>query len=58
MKIFTTAIVLTAFVAPLAAQWAQYRTPGMPRTADGNRTSLPRRRAPPMASPNSRVCGK
>src|SRR5712691_8256234 len=35
MKIFTTAIVLTAFVTPLAAQWAQYRTPGIPRTADG-----------------------
>jgi len=35
MKIFTTAIILTAWVAPLAAQWAQYHTPGIPRTADG-----------------------
>jgi hypothetical protein len=35
MKIFTTVITLTAFVTPLAAQWAQYRTPGIPRTADG-----------------------
>ena len=35
MKIFTTVITLTAFVAPLAAQWAQYRTPGIPRAADG-----------------------
>ncbi len=35
MKILTTAIILTAFVTPLAAQWAQYRTPGIPRTADG-----------------------
>src|SRR5438477_6938431 len=35
MKIFATAIILTACVTPLAAQWAQYRTPGIPRTADG-----------------------
>src|SRR5258708_2104295 len=35
MKIFTTAIVLTAFVTPLAAQWVHYRTPGLPRSADG-----------------------
>jgi hypothetical protein len=35
MKIFTSAIVVAAFVALLAAQWAQYRTPGIPRTADG-----------------------
>ena len=35
MKIFTAAITLTACVAPLAAQWAQYRTPGIPRAADG-----------------------
>jgi hypothetical protein len=35
MKIFTTVIALTAFVTPLAAQWAQYPTPDIPRTADG-----------------------
>jgi len=35
MKISRTAIILAAFVTPLAAQWAQYRTPGIPRTADG-----------------------
>jgi hypothetical protein len=35
MNIFTIVITLTAFVTPLAAQWAQYRTPGIPRTADG-----------------------
>jgi hypothetical protein len=35
MKIFTFAVALTALVTPLAAQWAQYRTPGIPRTADG-----------------------
>ena len=35
MKIFTTVITLAAFVAPLAAQWAQYHTPGVPRTSDG-----------------------
>jgi len=35
MKIFTTVITLTACVTPLAAQWAQYPTPGIPRTADG-----------------------
>src|SRR5229473_4156045 len=35
MNIFTIVIALTAFVTPLAAQWAQYRTPGIPRTADG-----------------------
>src|SRR5712691_7598953 len=39
MKIFTTTIVLTAFVTasvtPLAAQWLEHRTPSIPRTADG-----------------------
>jgi hypothetical protein len=35
MNIFTSAIVAAAFATPLAAQWAQYRTPGIPRTADG-----------------------
>jgi hypothetical protein len=35
MKIFTTAIVLTAFATPLAAQWVQHRSVGIPRTADG-----------------------
>ena len=35
MKIITAAIVLTAFVTPLPAQWIHYRTPGIPRTADG-----------------------
>jgi hypothetical protein len=35
MKIFTTAIILSALVTPLTAQWAQYHTPGIPRTADG-----------------------
>lgn len=35
MKIFTSAMVVAAFATPLAAQWAQYRTPGIPRTADG-----------------------
>jgi hypothetical protein len=30
-----TIIALTACVTPLAAQWAQYPTPGIPRTADG-----------------------
>ncbi len=35
MKIFTIAIVMTLCVAPLPAQWAQRRTPGIPRTAKG-----------------------
>ena len=35
MKIFATAILLTALVTPLPAQWAQRRTPGIPRTAAG-----------------------
>ena len=35
MKIFTTAIILTTFATPLAAQWVQHRTAGIPRTADG-----------------------
>jgi hypothetical protein len=35
MKLFTTVFVLTASMTPLAAQWIQYRTPGIPRTADG-----------------------
>jgi hypothetical protein len=35
MKIFTAAIILTALATPLAAQWVNYPTPGIPRTADG-----------------------
>ena len=35
MKIFTTVITLTVFMTPLSAQWAQYHTPSIPRTADG-----------------------
>ena len=35
MTIFTTAIMLAAFVTPLAAQWVQHRTTGIPRAADG-----------------------
>jgi hypothetical protein len=35
VKIFMTAIVLASLGTPLTAQWAQYRTPGIPRTADG-----------------------
>jgi hypothetical protein len=35
MNIFTTMIISTVLVTPLAAQWAQYPTPGLPRTADG-----------------------
>ncbi len=35
MKIFTTAIVLITCMTPLGAQWAQRRTPGIPRTANG-----------------------
>jgi len=35
MKIFTTAIVLSAFVTPLSAQWVNRPTPGIPRTAAG-----------------------
>src|SRR5216683_3983211 len=35
MNIFTIVIALTAFVTPLSAQWLDYRTPGIPRTADG-----------------------
>src|SRR5437870_5211407 len=35
MKIFMTAIILTVSATPLAAQWLQHHTPGIPRTADG-----------------------
>ena len=35
MKIFTTAIIFTALVTPVAAQWLEHRTTGIPRTADG-----------------------
>ena len=35
MNIFTSVITLSALVTPLAAQWAQYHTPGIPRTAEG-----------------------
>jgi len=43
MKILSIAIALTAFVTPLAAQWLQHPTPGIPRTADGK----PNLNAPP-----------
>ena len=47
MKILSIAIALTAFVTPLAAQWLQHPTPGIPRTADGkpNFTAPPPRTA-------------
>ena len=35
MKIFTIAIISAALVTPLAAQWLQHRTTGIPRTPDG-----------------------
>ena len=35
MKILITSIIFASFITPLAAQWAQYRTPGIPRSADG-----------------------
>jgi hypothetical protein len=35
MKIFRIAIIWAAFVTPLAAQWLQQRTTGIPRTPDG-----------------------
>jgi hypothetical protein len=47
MKIFTTTFMLAALMSPLPAQWAQYHTPGIPRTADGkpNLTAPPPRTA-------------
>jgi len=35
MKIFTAMIILTVFATLLEAQWINYPTPGIPRTADG-----------------------
>jgi hypothetical protein len=35
MAIFMVAVILTALVTPLEGQWIDYRTPGIPRTADG-----------------------
>jgi len=35
MKLFETAIVLASLVTPITAQWVEYPTPGIPRTADG-----------------------
>jgi hypothetical protein len=35
MKIFTAVIIVTALATPLAAQWLERPTPGIPRTADG-----------------------
>src|SRR5881397_2451241 len=35
MKIFTAVIILAALVTPLAAQWIDHPTPGIPRTANG-----------------------
>ena len=35
MKVLLTALTVMAFTAPLAAQWFNHPTPGLPRTADG-----------------------
>jgi hypothetical protein len=35
MKLFTVFLPIVFIVAPLAAQWVNYPTPGAPRTADG-----------------------
>ncbi|HEV2198680.1 MAG TPA: hypothetical protein VGR73_02585 [Bryobacteraceae bacterium] len=35
MKIFTTTFMLASLMTPLTAQWAQYPTPAIPRTANG-----------------------
>src|SRR5215510_16404459 len=35
MKIVVFAIILSAMTTPLAAQWVDYPTPGISRTADG-----------------------
>jgi hypothetical protein len=35
MKIFAAVIILAASVAPVAAQWIDRPTPGIPRTANG-----------------------
>ena len=35
MKTVLVAIVTAAFSTPLAAQWLQHQTPGIPRTPDG-----------------------
>src|SRR6266700_6190936 len=35
MKAFVFAIILSLPATPLQAQWANYRTPGIPRSADG-----------------------
>ena len=40
MKIFTVVIILAASVTPLAAQWIDHPTPGIPRTANGKPASL------------------
>jgi hypothetical protein len=46
MKLFTTAIIFAASLAPIEAQWLDYRTPGIPRTADGK---------PNLAAPTPRT---
>jgi hypothetical protein len=35
MTIFKTLVILTVLMTPLEAQWIDYRTPRIPRTADG-----------------------
>ena len=35
MTIFKAVVILTVLATPLEAQWIDYRTPGIPRTADG-----------------------
>ena len=55
MKIFTVVIILAASVTPLAAQWIDHPTPGIPRTANGKlNLTAP---APRMASLTCGACG-
>jgi hypothetical protein len=47
MKLFTVSLPIVFIVAPLAAQWVNIRTPGVPRTADGKvDVSAPAPKAP------------
>jgi hypothetical protein len=50
MKIFTAVIIMIALVTPLSAQWINYRTPGIPRTADGK----PNLTAPASRTPDGK----
>ena len=58
MKVSLVAAIVIFLSAPLGAQWLTYRTPGLPRLADGKPIWLRPRRARPKASRIFQACGR